>query len=64
MGRDVGQKIEGKIAQQLGVAGPFFKKLVDCTKSRKDYCDLVQKSPVGHVHLMPKPPQPPPKGKP
>lgn len=49
----VTRKIEGKIAKQVGVTGPFFAKMLDCTNSRKDYYDQVQLAPVGHVRQLP-----------
>src|SRR5262249_39704748 len=35
--KEVGKKIEGKIAKQLRIRGSFFKQAIRCKKSKEDY---------------------------
>lgn len=43
--KDIGNALQGKIARQLRVRGKFFKDMMDCTKSREDYCNVVRRDP-------------------
>jgi hypothetical protein len=41
----IGQSLEGKIARQLRVRGPYFKGMVSCTNSREGYERQVRQDP-------------------
>lgn len=43
--KDIGAKLEGKIARQLRVRTQFFRKMIDCTRSREDYYQQVRTDP-------------------
>lgn len=43
--KDVGTKLEGKIARQCRVRGPYFAEMMDCTKSKDDYYEQVRRDP-------------------
>ena len=43
--KDIGDKLEGKIARQLRVRKPFFAGMIDCTKSRADYEHQIRSDP-------------------
>jgi len=43
---DIGPKLEGLMARQLRVRTPFFRQVMDCTKSRDDYYHQVQTDPT------------------
>lgn len=42
---DIGSKLEGMIARQLRVRNPFFKEMIECTKSKEDYEHQVRNAP-------------------
>jgi hypothetical protein len=37
--------LEGKIARQLRVRGPYFREMMNCTRSREEYYQQVQTDP-------------------
>ena len=41
----IGSLIEGKVARQLRVRGPYLQELLVCTKSRDEYCQQVKDEP-------------------
>ena len=41
----INQNLESKISRQLRVRTPFFKEMIDCTKSKEDYYRQVQDDP-------------------
>ena len=43
--KDIGPKLESKIARQVRVRHPYFKEMMDCTKSCKEYYAQVRKDP-------------------
>ncbi len=43
--KEIGPKLEGKIARQLRVRGPYFRGMVDCKNNREDYYQKVQEDP-------------------
>ena len=43
--RDIGRKLEGKIARQLRVRTAYFRGMVDCTHSCEDYYRQVRDDP-------------------
>lgn len=43
--KDIGRKLEGKIARQLRVRTSYFRGMVDCTHNCEDYCRQVRDDP-------------------
>jgi len=43
--REIGAKLEGKIARQLRVRTPYFRGMINCTNSRSDYYRQVRDAP-------------------
>jgi hypothetical protein len=43
--KEVGRKLEGKIARQLRVRTPYFRGMVGCTHSYEDYCRQIREDP-------------------
>jgi hypothetical protein len=43
--KEIGPKLEGKIARQLRVPTQFFREMIDCTKNREDYYTQVREAP-------------------
>ena len=43
--KEIRAKLEGKIARQLKVRTRYFRGMIDCTNSRKDYYRQVQDDP-------------------
>src|SRR5438552_17005712 len=43
--KDIGPKLQGIIARQLLVRGPFFEEMLGCTKGRAEYYRQVQTDP-------------------
>lgn len=42
---EIRSSLEGKIARQLRVRGPFFRQVFACTKSSAEYQDQVRSDP-------------------
>lgn len=51
--KEYGKRLEGKVARQLHVRQPFFVEMIDCTRSREDYYEQVQKDPYPPFDLVP-----------
>lgn len=43
--KDIGPKLESKIARQLRVRKPYFDGMMECTYNREDYYRQVRESP-------------------
>ncbi|MEZ4540237.1 MAG: hypothetical protein R3C43_09710 [Chloroflexota bacterium] len=43
--RTVGKVLEGKMARQLRVDTPYFRGMLQCTRSREDYYELLKNNP-------------------
>ena len=43
--KEISRKLEGKIARQLRVQGPYFKGMLSCKHSREDYYQKLQENP-------------------
>lgn len=43
--KEYGSTLEGKVAKQLRVRGPFFNQMMSCTKSRDEYYQQVHTDP-------------------
>jgi len=43
--KEIGRKLEGRIAKQLRVRKRFYSEMVGCTKSREDYYQQVREDP-------------------
>jgi hypothetical protein len=43
--REIGPKLEAKIARQMRVRHPFFELMMGCKKSRQDYYKQLQSDP-------------------
>jgi hypothetical protein len=43
--KDIGVKLEGKIARQLRVRTVFFRGMISCTNSQEDYYKQVRENP-------------------
>jgi len=43
--KEIHSKLEGKIARQLRVKGPFFKQMISCNRSRDQYYEQVKADP-------------------
>jgi hypothetical protein len=43
--KDVSRKLEGKIARQLWVRGPYFRGMMDCSNDGEDYYRRVREDP-------------------
>ncbi len=54
--KDIGPKLEGKIARQLYVRDKFFHEMIDCTKSLEDYIHQLRTDPFPPFppYLLPK----------
>jgi hypothetical protein len=42
---DVGKAVESQMARQLRVRTPYFRGMMDCTRTREDYYQQVQDDP-------------------
>lgn len=40
--KEIGRSLESQIARQLGVRTPFFREMMNCTKSREEYYRQLQ----------------------
>jgi len=43
--REISSKLEGKMARQLRVHAPYFRRMIECTRSRDEYLQQVQTDP-------------------
>ena len=43
--KEIGPNLEGMIARQLKVRIPYFRGMIKCTNSRRDYYRQVQEDP-------------------
>jgi hypothetical protein len=43
--KEIGKKLESKIARQIRVRNKFFREMIDCTKGREDYYQQVREDP-------------------
>lgn len=50
--REIGRKLEGKIARQLRVRKPFFRGMVNCTNDLDDYGRQVREDPYPPFHIL------------
>lgn len=47
----VGRPLEGRMARQLRVRGPYFEGMLQCTHSREDYIRQVMSDPYPPWHI-------------
>ena len=50
--REVGSKLEGKIARQLRVHKPYFNGMMDCTYNREAYYEQVRNDPFPPFDIL------------
>jgi len=43
--REIHAKLEGKMARQLRVHAPFFRRMIECTRSREEYIQQIEGDP-------------------